>query len=141
MSSAAIHTSSEPGAAKVSPPAGRFPGGGLAWFFAVLGVSFGFLCTSLFSLAGAAHLRSGDQAFFWTYAARLLAGQVFLKDFHQFTPPGTDLVYAAVFRAFGANLRSIDWTILWLGMALAVVCFACARRILRAKPAALAALA
>jgi len=141
MSSAAIHTSSEPGAAKVSPPAGRFPGGGLAWFFAVLGVSFGFLYTSLFSLAGAAHLRSGDQAFFWTYAARLLAGQVFLKDFHQFTPPGTDLVYAAVFHGFGASIRSIDGTILCLGCLLSLACFAVARRIMRPRVAALAGVA
>jgi hypothetical protein len=142
MPSSAVQMSSEPsirpGPGLVRPP----QKGTLAWLMVVVAVAFAYLYTSLFSLAGGTpRLRGGDEDFFWTYASRLLAGQVFLRDFHQFTPPGTDLVYAAVFRAFGANLRSIDWTILWLGMALAVVCFACARRILRAKPAALAALA
>lgn len=113
----------------------------LAWLLAVVAVGFGFLYTSLFSLTGTPHLRSGDEDFFWTYAGRLLTGQVFLRDFHQFTPPGTDLVYAAVFRVFGATVRSIDWTILWLGVALAVVCFFCARAIMCASMAALAAFA
>lgn len=77
-----------------------------AWMALDVAVSFLYLYTSLFSVTGIPHLRSGDEGFFWTYAARLLDGQVFLKDFHQFTPPGTDLVYAAVFRtltpAYGA---------------------------------------
>jgi hypothetical protein len=112
----------------------------LAWFVVVAGVAIAYLYTSLFSLAGTPHLRSGDEDFFWTYGSRLLSGQLFLRDFHQFTPPGADLVYAAVFRWFGASVRTIDWTILSLGLAIAVTCFWCARRIMRAEMAALAAL-
>src|SRR5579871_4013915 len=105
--------------------------GTLAWLLLAVAGTFAYLYMSLFSVAGGVpHLRSGDQDFFWTYATRLLSGQVFLKDFHQFTPPGTDLVYAAVFRAFGANAGTIDWTILALGVALATGCFVCARCIL-----------
>ena len=128
----------------MSSSAGRRPGEArstIAWLVVVLGVSFGFLCTSLFSLSGTPHLRSGDECFFWTYAARMLSGQVFLKDFHQFTPPGTDLAYAAVFRRFGASLRSIDAIIAGLGVALGLVCYAVARRIMRPHMAALAGLA
>jgi hypothetical protein len=102
----------------------------------------GFCClyTSLFSFKGTPYFRFGDQDFFWSYAVRLLSGQVFLRDFHQFTPPGTDLVFAAVFQVFGVSVRTIDWTILWLGMACAVACYFCARAILKPSLAALAGL-
>jgi hypothetical protein len=144
MPFAAAQKSSESIAGDVSrfdAPAEKKAPSPFAWLFVVSAVTFAYMYTSLFSVAaGAPHLRSGDEGFFWTYASRLLSGQVFLKDFHQFTPPGTDLVYAAVFRAFGANVRSIDWTILGVGVALAMACFLCARCILRADMAALAAL-
>src|ERR1700733_6711395 len=68
------------------------------WFLLVLGAATCFLFTALFSLSGIPYFRTGDEDFFWTYASRMLSGQVFLKDFHQFTPPGTDIVYAAFFR-------------------------------------------
>ena len=116
------------------------PGWRLGWLLVVAGVSFGFLYTSLFSLAGIPHLRSGDEDFFWTYACRLLSGQVFLKDFHQFTPPGADLVYAGVFRIFGVSLRSIGGTIAVLGVAVGLACFVVARRVMRDEMAALAGL-
>jgi hypothetical protein len=102
--------------------------------------AFCYLYLSLFSLSGIPYFRAGDQDFFWTYACRLLSGEVFLRDFHQFTPPGTDLVYAAVFRSFGVSVSSINWTILCLGVALALVCYLCALSILRSSMAALAAL-
>lgn len=144
MPSTAAHPSNESGTTVVSPIGVRLPGEArstLAWFLFVLGVSFGFLYTSLFSLAGTPHLRSGDEAFFWTYASRMLSGQVFLKDFHQFTPPGTDLAYAAFFHLFGISLRSVDWMIVGLGCAMAIVCFAAARCIMRPGMAALSGLA
>ena len=112
----------------------------LKWLFLVIAVAFGYLYISLFSLSGIPYFRAGDQDFFWTYACRLLSGQVFLRDFHQFTPPGTELVYAAVFHWFGASVRSINWTILWLGVSLAVIIYFCARSVLRPSMAALAAL-
>jgi hypothetical protein len=110
-----------------------------AWLFLVVVCSFGYLYTSLFSFAGTPMFRTGDEDFFWTYACRLLSGQVFLRDFHQFTPPGTDLAYAAVFHLFGASVSSINWTVLFLGVVLGVVCFHNARVIMRANMAALAA--
>jgi hypothetical protein len=144
MASAAIQEVSVSGEGFAPENAARPPqplASRIGWLFAVIGASFAFLYTSLFSLSGIPHLRSGDQAFFWTYASRLLSGQVFLRDFHQFTPPGADLVYAAVFRLFGVSLRSINGTIVCLGVAVAVACFLCARRILRDELVALAGLA
>ena len=115
------------------------PSQNLAWLFLVAVCSFGFLYTSLFSFSGTPMFRTGDEDFFWTYACRLLSGQVFLKDFHQFTPPGTDLAYAAVFHLFGSSMSSINWTVLFLGVVLGIVCFLNARVIMRAEMAALAA--
>ena len=110
------------------------------WLVLVLAVAFVFLYLSLFSLSGTPIFRSGDDCVFWVYACRMLAGQVFLRDFHQFTPPGTDLVYMTAFHFFGPGVHTINWTILCLGMLLGVVCFLNARAIMRAEWAALAAL-
>jgi hypothetical protein len=93
----------------------------------------------LFSLSGVPLFRTGDEDFFWTYGWRMLQGQVFLRDFHQFTPPGADLVYEAVFHFFGPSLESINWTVLGLGIALTLASFFTATRILRTEIAALAA--
>jgi hypothetical protein len=110
------------------------------WLVLVLAVAFGFLYLSLFSLSGTPVFRSGDDCVFWVYACRMLAGQVFLRDFHQFTPPGTDLVYMTAFHFFGPSVHTINWTILCLGLVLGLVCFLNARVIMRADMAALAAL-
>jgi len=114
------------------------------WLFLILAVTFCYLYISLFSLSGIPYFGNlrqvSDQAAFWTYACRMLSGQVFLRDFHQFTPPGTDLIYAAVFHWFGASMCSINWTILWLGIVLVIVCYYLARSVLRPGMAALAAL-
>ncbi len=110
------------------------------WLFLALTLAFGYLYISLFNFSGIPRFRNGDQDFFWSYACRMLSGQVFLRDFHQFTPPGTDLIYAAVFHWFGTGVRSIDWTILSLGIVLVIVCYFLARSVLRPGMAALAAL-
>ena len=110
------------------------------WLLLVLATTVCYLYVSLFSLSGTPYFRTGDQSYFWTYASRLLSGQIFLKDFHQFTPPGTDLIYAAVFHSFGVSLHTINWTIVSLGVALAFATYCCARSILPPSRAALAAL-
>jgi len=43
----------------------------------------------------------GDQPGFATKGARILAGEIPYRDFFEFLTPGTDLVYAALFRIFG----------------------------------------
>lgn len=116
------------------------PASNVKWFISGFAVAFAFLYLSLFSLVGTPIFRSGDASVFWTYASRMLAGQVFLRDFHQFTPPGTDLVYMTVFHLFGIGVRTINWAILGMGMVLGFVCFLNARAIMRTDRAVLAAL-
>src|SRR5882762_9051259 len=43
----------------------------------------------------------GDQLGFATKGARLLRGELPYRDFFEFLTPGTDLVYAALFRVLG----------------------------------------
>ena len=110
------------------------------WLLLVAAIAVAYLYMSLFSLSGAPYFRTGDESFLWTYACRLLTGQVFLKDFHQLTPPGADLLYAVVFQSFGISVRTINWIILCLGVALALATYGCARSVLSSSWAALAAL-
>jgi hypothetical protein len=111
----------------------------VAWTGIASAVAFSYSYLMLFSLFGIPLFRTGDEAFFWTYGWRMLQGQVFLRDFHQFTPPGTDLVYETVFRFFGSGMQSINWTLVGLGVALTVVCFFAALPVVRIELAALAA--
>jgi hypothetical protein len=116
------------------------PASNARWLVLVLAIAFVFLYLSLFRLSGTPIFHAGDESVFWTNASRMLAGDAFLKDFHQFTPPGIDLVYATVFHFFGPGVRTINWTILSMGMVLGVVCFFIARVIMRAGMSVLAAL-
>jgi hypothetical protein len=110
------------------------------WLLLVLALGTVYEYLSLFGLSGIPYFRTGDESVFWTYAYRMLSGQVFLRDFHQFSPPGTDLIYAAAFRLFGVSLFTTNWLVLALGLAIAVCVFCCARFFLRPSLAALSAL-
>jgi hypothetical protein len=111
------------------------------WWTGMLPVAaFLYLYATLFSLAGTPLFRAGDDSFFRTYAWRMLTGEVFLRDFHQFTPPGTDLVYLAAYRWGGAGVGSSNWVGLGVGFLLALVWYGLARTLMPAGRAALAAL-
>ncbi|MGE0405128.1 MAG: hypothetical protein AB7O65_02435, partial [Candidatus Korobacteraceae bacterium] len=66
---------------------------------------------------------SGDQVYFWTNALRMLDGQRIYLDFFQFTPPGTNLVYLALFEIFGPRIWVTNIAVLLLGAGFAWVCF------------------
>ncbi len=102
---------------------------------------FLYLYTNLFGISRIAIFRYGDENFFWEYASRMQSGQVFLRDFHQFTPPGTDLFYLLIFRLFGASTESTSWAALFLGLALTLVCFLASRQIMNSQMAIVSALA
>ena len=111
------------------------------WWTGLLPVAaFLYLYATLFSLAGTPLFRAGDDSFFRTYAWRMLNGEVFLRDFHQFTPPGTDLVYLAAYRWGGAGVGSSNWVGLGVGFLLALVWYGLARTLMPAGRAALVAL-
>jgi hypothetical protein len=61
-----------------------------------------FFYLNLFVLGATPILsHNGDQFVFLSNACRMLDGQVIYRDFFQFTPPGTELVYWALFKLFG----------------------------------------
>ncbi len=53
----------------------------------------------------------------------MLSGERVYQDFFQFTPPGTDLVYAAAFGLLGQRVWVANATMVAAGVALAAVCY------------------
>jgi hypothetical protein len=97
-----------------------------------------YLYVSLFATPSTPYQLGGDQVFFWMYGLRLLDGQNVYRDFFQFTPPGTDLLYLSAFKLFGARLWVPNVVVLLLGTSLAFVCLRSARQITDKRTAALA---
>jgi hypothetical protein len=113
----------------------------LLFALSLCAIAFLYLYTNLFGVSGIPIFAYGDESFFWEYASRMLSGQVFLRDFHQFTPPGVDLFYLWVFRLFGESVQSTSWAVLFLGLALTIVCYLVARQMMKWQMATVAALA
>jgi hypothetical protein len=99
-----------------------------------------YLYLNLFTFANVPFLLGGDQTFFWIYAVRLLHGEKVYRDFFQFTPPGADLFYLALFRLFGPHVWVTNFAVLLLGVALCWVCFFLAQRLMERNLAFLASL-
>jgi 4-amino-4-deoxy-L-arabinose transferase-like glycosyltransferase len=97
-----------------------------------------YLYLNLFSFPDTPFLLGGDQVYFWTDAQRMLDGARIYQDFFQFTPPGTDLLYFALFKLFGANLWVANAVVLVLGVALCWFCFVLASEIMGRQSALLA---
>jgi hypothetical protein len=89
------------------------------WFVVLmlLGIS-GYLYLNLFLLPSAPILLSGDQVFFWMNGQRMLHGERPYLDFFQFTPPGADVFYFALFKAFGPRIWLLNLVVLVLGVIL-----------------------
>src|SRR5580698_2860664 len=113
----------------------------LLFALSLCAIAFLYLYTNLFGVSSIPIFAYGDESFFWEYASRMLSGQVFLRDFHQFTPPGVDLFYLWVFRLFGESVRSTSWATPFLGLALTIVCYLVARQMMKWQMATVAALA
>jgi hypothetical protein len=97
-----------------------------------------YLCANLFAWPGTAFLLGGDQALFWMNAQRLLHGELIYRDFLEFTPPGTDLIYLGAFELLGSRIWVPNFVVLVLGIILCWLCFHIARLIMKPAPAALA---
>src|SRR5271167_2364177 len=72
-----------------------------------------------------------DQTIFFARAVQILHGQVLYRDFFEFVPPGTNLLYAAGFRLFGVHAWLLQAWNIALGLALFSVVTLLASRILR----------
>jgi hypothetical protein len=97
-----------------------------------------YLYCNLFFPPNTPILLGGDQVYFWTYAERMMDGERIYRDFFQFTPPGTDLVYLGLFQLLGPTVWVTNATVLGLGVALCWLCFALASEIMQPRYAMLA---
>lgn len=84
-------------------------------------------------------LLRGDQTFFWVYAQRMLNGEKAYRNFFQFTPPGTDIFYATLFKLFSSDIWVMNLAVLLLGIALCWLCFYLAQQFMRQGTAVLVA--
>lgn len=97
-----------------------------------------YLAANLFADPATPYLLGGDQMFFWLDGMRLLSGQHIYRDFLQFTPPGTDLVFWSLFRVLGLRIWVTNLVVLLLGLALCGLSFRLGSRIMPPSRAALA---
>jgi hypothetical protein len=84
-------------------------------------------------------LQRDDQITFVVNAVRMLHGEMIYKDFYQYTPPGTDLIYVALFEIFGVRAWIAGAVVLLLGIGAFWICYAIAVRIMTRASACLAA--
>jgi len=79
---------------------------------------FVFLYLEAFILPRTPLLAYGDQSVYLLNATRMLQGQVIYRDFFEFTPPGTESVYTALFHGFGVRAWIPQAMLVFLGVAL-----------------------
>jgi hypothetical protein len=84
------------------------------WLVLVILMGSGtFLYLQVFVLPATPRAAIGDQAIYLHDAARMLDGQMIYRDYDHFTLPGTDVVYAALFKLFGVRA--------WIPQAMLVI--------------------
>lgn len=96
-----------------------------------------YLYLRLFNFHGIPFLLVGDQHYYWMNGMRILAGEKIYQDFFRYLPPGTDYLYAALFRVFGSRVVVTNLTVMTLGVAFAWVCFSLSSKIMRRSVACL----
>ncbi len=99
-----------------------------------------FLYASLFVQGHAPLWLSGDQTIFLLNAGRMLHGQVMYRDFFQFTLPGTEFVYLALFRLFGTRAWIPNVLLVLLGVGLTACIILISRKVLDRRDVMLPAL-
>ncbi len=78
-----------------------------------------FLYTFLFKFPLTPFLRDADQSIFIYEGQRMLNGDVMYRDFFQFTFPGTQAFYAALFAVFGSDFWIVAVVTLVIGLVTA----------------------
>ena len=102
----------------------------LSHFALALAGTAAFLYLRTFLLSGTPFIAHDDQTLFFARAVHILHGQVLYRDFFEFVPPGTDLLYAAGFRIFGVHAWLFQAWSIALGLGLFSIVTLLARRIL-----------
>ena len=85
-------------------------------------------------------LLGSDQVFLWTYALRMYHGEHVYSDFFQFKPPGSDLIYLALFKLFGPRVWVTNAAVMLLRLALCWTCFSIAKRLMKPEMALITSL-
>lgn len=117
--------------AKSQPSTGDTPTR-LGWQMALLAaLTFAVCCLRLFVLPHTPLLLWGDGPGFATKGVRILGGELPYRDFFEFLTPGTDLVYALLFRWFGVSLWVLHLVMATLAALTAFCMTWCAGRLVR----------
>jgi hypothetical protein len=101
-----------------------------SFFLVCLGTLF-FLYLRCFLITGVPLVVTGDESLFWGRAVHVLHGQMVYRDFFELVSPGTDLLYAAVFKVFGIHAWVMRAFAVAVGMTMFVVMTWIAGKILR----------
>ncbi|WP_433971299.1 hypothetical protein [Tunturiibacter lichenicola] len=94
-------------------------------------VALVFLYLRGFLLSGVPLVAVGDEDLFLGRAVHILHGSVMYRDFFELVTPGTDLLYAAVFRLFGVHAWVIQACGVAFGLAMFYVVTSIAAKIVR----------
>jgi hypothetical protein len=97
--------------------------------FGVAAVAFSYLL--LFKLPNVPIFFESDQLIFVYEASRLLHGDVMYRDFFQFTLPGTQTYYAAMFSLLGERYWILPATVTIIGAALTLLTLRLSRECIR----------
>jgi hypothetical protein len=98
-----------------------------------------YLYLQTFILPHVPILQRDDQITFVVNAVRMLHGEMIYADFYQYTPPGTDLIYLALFKMFGVRAWIASAVVFLLGIAAFWICYAAAVRMMTRASACLTA--
>jgi hypothetical protein len=98
-----------------SLPVAEIPRHRILSFLAIATV---FLYLRSFIFPGTPIAAQYDAVFFFEHAKRVLSGQLPFRDFFVFVMPGTDLLYAAIFRIFGMHSWVAAMIVVVLGLTL-----------------------
>lgn len=115
----------------------EFAGQPLLWFLPAVAA---FLYLEVFMLPHTPLLASGDQSIYLLNATRMLHGQMIYRDFFQFTPPGTELVYAVLFRWLGVCAWIPQGMLIFVGVSLAGLSITISAKLMKGWPIILPAL-
>jgi hypothetical protein len=104
----------------------------LGWQMTLLAaLTFAVCYLRMFVLPHTPLLLWGDALGYATKGVRLLDGELPYRDFFEFLPPGTDLVYALVFRCLGVSIWAMHLVMATLAALTALWMTWCASRLVR----------
>jgi hypothetical protein len=97
----------------------------------LLFISTVFLYLRTFLLPAVPFLTVGDESHYFLHALRMMHGQLPYRDYFTFVPPGTDLLYAGIFRLMGVHQWVVQGLLIFLGLLLTGIVIWNAQKVLR----------